>query len=151
MQPSLGRRVITEHGLISNVLVCLGLVSQLTIANICARTYRITVPWNTRPVKLPIDPLSDFPSLMIPSADHVCKRVKATIESEEGIFYGIVCKSSSLPDGYGVFVSSGWVHFGKVKDGVFQKGRKVSGNKDALILKLTNQKFMDDGSVLKIV
>ena len=149
MQASLGQRVILEHGLISNVLLCLGLVGQLTIANICSRTYQITVPWNTR-VQLPIDPPCDFTNLKIPSADHVCRRIEATIEGEKGLFYGIVCKLSLLPDGYGVFVeTSGWVNCGQVKDGVYLEGRKVSVNKFAKLLKLSNRKFLEDGSVLE--
>ncbi len=79
MEASLGRRVILEHGLISNVLLGLGVVDQLNITNICIRTYQITVPWNTYRVKLPIDPLGDFLNFKIPSADHVCKRIEATI------------------------------------------------------------------------
>ncbi len=103
MQSSLGQRVILEHGLISNVLTALGLFDQLQIANICSRTHQVTVPWNTFPVKLPIDPLCEFPNLKIPSDDYVCKRTEATIEGDLGEFYGIVCKSSGLPEGYGVF------------------------------------------------
>jgi hypothetical protein len=41
------------------------------------------------------------------------------------------------------------VHCGEVKDGVFQDGRKVSANREAKILTLTNQKWLGDGSVLK--
>ncbi len=103
METSRGRRVILEHGLISNILLALDLVDQLFIANICSRTHQITVPWNTFPVTLPIDPLCDFPGLKIPSDDYVCKRTEATIEGDLGEFYGIVCKSSGLPEGYGVF------------------------------------------------
>ena len=84
MVPSLGCRVILDHGLISNVLLGLGLVDQLCIANICSRTHQITVPWNTHSVELPIDPECDFPNLKILSDDYVCKRIEATIEGEEG-------------------------------------------------------------------
>ena len=100
-----------EHGLISNILLCLGLVDQTRTANILGRTYQITVPWNTR-VRLAADPLCDFPNLKIPSNDHVCKRTEATIEGEKGVFFGIVCKSTGLPDGLGVFVAGAWVHCG---------------------------------------
>ena len=41
------------------------------------------------------------------------------------------------------------MHCGEVKEGVFQDGRKVSANRVAKILKLTNQKCQADGSVLK--
>jgi hypothetical protein len=147
MKASLGERVILEHGLISNVLMYLGLVGQLTIANICSRTYQITVPWNTR-VTLPIDHLCDFPKLKIPSADHIWRRIEATIEGGIGVFYGNVCRESLLPDGYGVFVTSEWVHCGQVKDGVYLEGRKVSVNNFAKLLELTNRKYLEDGSVL---
>ena len=136
-----------EHGLISNILLCLGLIEQTSIANILGRTYQITVPWNTR-VDLPSDPFCDFPNLKLPSADHVFKRTKATIEGEYGAFFGIVLKSTSLPDGYGVFVAGAWVHCGQVKNGVYQDGRKVSVNENERLLKLTNQKCLSDGSVL---
>jgi hypothetical protein len=137
MQPSLGRRVILEHGLISNVLTALGLIDQLCMANICNRTHQITVPWNIRLIVLPIDPLCDFPSLRIPSDDFVCKRTEATIASESGEFFGVVCKSTGLPDGYGVFKAGDWVHCGQVKDGDYQVGRKVSANRKTKVLKLT--------------
>ncbi len=41
------------------------------------------------------------------------------------------------------------MHCGEVKEGVFQDGRKVSANRVAKILKLTDQKCLADGSVLK--
>ena len=103
MQTSLGRRVILEHGPITNVLAGLELIDQIRIANICKRTYKITVTHNTLAVRLPIDRLCDFPSLKIPSDDFVCKRIKATIDGKPGEFFGIVCKLTGLPDGYGVF------------------------------------------------
>ncbi len=66
------------------------------------------------------------------------------------MFYGIVCKSSGLPDGFGVFVTSDeWIHCSKVKDDLFQEGRMVSVSKVEKILMTTNQKFLADGSVLK--
>ena len=103
MQASLGKRVILEHGPSYNVLVALGLIDQIRIANICKRTYKIIVVCNTRPVRLPIDTLCDFPNLKSPSEDHVCKRIEATIDGEKGVFSGIVCKSTGIPDGFGVF------------------------------------------------
>jgi hypothetical protein len=75
--------------------------------------------------------------------------VEATIEGDSGVFFGIVRKSSNLPDGYGIFKFGQWVHCGKFKDGVFDEGRKVSVNKVAKLLKLTNQKCQADGSVLQ--
>jgi hypothetical protein len=68
---------------------------------------------------LPIDPLCDFPNLKVPSDDHVCRRIEATIEGESGEFFGIVCKLSGLPDGYGVFKAGEWTHCGEAKVGVF--------------------------------
>ncbi len=43
MQESLGKRVILEHGPSYNVLVALGLIDQIRMANICKRTYKIIV------------------------------------------------------------------------------------------------------------
>ena len=103
MQTSLGLRVILEHGPISNVLPNLELIDKIRIAIICKRTYQITVANNTFAVRLPIDRLCDFPGLKIPSDDFVCKRIEATIEGESAEFFGIVCKLTGLPDGYGVF------------------------------------------------
>jgi hypothetical protein len=40
----LGRRVILESGPLTNVLVALGLLDQIRIANICRRTHKTTVP-----------------------------------------------------------------------------------------------------------
>jgi hypothetical protein len=72
---------------------------------------------------LPIDPLCDFPNLKIPSDAFVCKRIEATIEGASGEFIGIVCKSTSLPDGYGVFKTEDWIYCGKVNDGLCVEGR----------------------------
>ncbi len=83
MQSKRGSRVVREHGLITNVLVALDLIHQIRIANICKRTYYITVVQNTFAIRLPIDRLCDFPSLKIPSDEFVCKRVEATID---GVF-----------------------------------------------------------------
>jgi hypothetical protein len=65
------------------------------------------------------------------------------------VFFGIVSKSSGIPDGYGVFRTSDWVHCGQVKNGVYQQGRKVSVNKNKKTLKLTNKKRRADGIVLE--
>jgi hypothetical protein len=110
-----------------------------------------------------IDPHCDFPNLEIPSEDFVCKRIDATIEENSGEFYGIVCKSTGLPDGNGVFRDGNWWHFGgkklfgagnwvhcgKFKHGTFQEGRMVSVNIAEKVLQLTNKKCLLDGSVLK--
>ena len=77
---------------------------------------------------MPIDRSCDFPNLKIPSDAFVCKRVEATIDGIIGEFFGIVCRQNNLPDGYGVFKVDDWVHCGKVKDGKFLEGRKVSVN-----------------------
>jgi hypothetical protein len=149
MQTSLGRRVITEHGPIDNVLTNLGLIDQIRIANICKRTYEITVSHNTLAVRLPIDRLCDFPGLKIPSDAFVCKRIWAVIDGIFGEFFGIVCRQTDLPDGYGVFKVVDWVHCGQFKDGKFHEGRKVSVNIRERLLKLTNQKCLADGSVIE--
>ncbi len=44
MEASIGPRIILENGPITNVLVALELVDQVSIANICIRTHDITVP-----------------------------------------------------------------------------------------------------------
>ncbi len=134
MKASLGSRVILEHGPITNVLAGLDLIEQIRIAIICRRTYDITVVQNTLAVRLPIDRLCDFPSLQIPSDAFVCKRLEATIDGIPGEFFGIVRKQTNLPDGYGVFKASDWVHCGEVKDGKFLDGRKVSVNKAERLL-----------------
>ena len=94
-------------------------------------------------------PLCDFPNLKIPSADHVIKRMEATIEGQTGTFFGIFCKSTGLPDGSGVFVAGDWVHCGEVKNGVYQDGRKVSLEREERLLMLINQKTLADRNVLK--
>jgi hypothetical protein len=67
------------------------------------------------PVLLPFDAPCGFPNLEILSEDHYYNRIEATVEGEEGVFYGIVCQSTGLPDGYGVFKAGGWVHCGQLK------------------------------------
>ena len=148
MQASLGSRVILEHGPITNVLAGLDLIDQIRIAIICKRTYDITVVQNTFAVRLPIDRLCDFPGLKIPSDAFVCKRIWAVIDGIFGEFFGIVRKQTDLPEGYGVFKVVDWVHCGRVKDGKFFEGRKVSFNRAEQLLKLSNQKWLADGSVM---
>ncbi len=131
----LGRRVVTEHGLISNILPGLTLVDRLKLSSMCSRTYLVTVPWNIPAVQLPLDSSSNFPQINLISEDFVCKRWS---EGESGFFYGSICKSTNLPEGCGVFVTDEWVHCGEVKDGLFTDGRKVSLNKGANVLKLVN-------------
>jgi hypothetical protein len=41
------------------------------------------------------------------------------------------------------------VHCGQVKNGVYQQGKKVSVNKGEKLLRLTNKKCLEDGSVLE--
>ena len=80
MKRRLGRRVVSEHGLISNVLPGLELVDQIQISNIYSRTHQVTVPCNVFAVQL-IDKASDcFPAIDKISADFVCKRTLAKIE-----------------------------------------------------------------------
>ena len=68
------------------------------------------------------------------------------------MFFGIVSTLTGLPDGYGVFKAfGGWIICGKVKDGVYQEGSRVSVNKAEQLLHLTNQKCLADGSVLEKV
>ena len=109
---SSGRRVVLEHGLISNVLIGLGLVDMIMIANICHRTHQVTVPWNKRAIVIPRDPPCEFPKIIIPSDEFVFKRMHTTIGGEDGVYYGCVKRSSDLLEGYGVFVACEWVHCG---------------------------------------
>ncbi len=109
-QANIGRRVISEHGLISNVLVALGLVDIVRIANIFRRTHRVTVPWNSGTLVIPRDSPSKFPKIVIPSDEFVCRRIEANIDGETGVFYGWIKKSTNQPEGYGVFVAGDWVH-----------------------------------------
>ncbi len=149
MQTSLGRRVILEHGLITNVLAALDLIDQIHIAIICKRTYNTTVVHNTLTVKLPIDRLCDFPGLKITSDDFFYMTIKATIDGLYGRFSGIVRRQTREPDGYGVFKVADWWHCGQVKDGKFLEGKKVSVNQVERLLLLTNQKCLADGSVIE--
>ncbi len=120
MQSKLGRRVILESGPLTNLLIALGLLDQIRIANICRRTHSITVPYFSACLWLPTNPVCDFPNLRIASDDHVIKRIEANIEGSLGYFYGLVRKTNGLPDGFGVFgTSDGWTYCGSVRDGLF--------------------------------
>ena len=66
--------------------------------------------------------------------------MEANIEGEKGYFYGSVCIITGSPDGYGVFKTGDWVHCGKVEQGHFTDGRKVSANSESKVLKLVNTK-----------
>ena len=85
-------------------------------ANICKRTYKITVPWNI-PVKFPAKYVSVFPMIDDITDDFICKVTQTTIKGEKGEFYGPVRKSTGLPSGEGVFVAEEWIYFGRVRDG----------------------------------
>ena len=104
MNNSFGNRIIKEHGLISNILQGLELIDQLPIANICKRSYEITVPWNIN-VRLAEKYISVFPMIDDISDDFICKVTLANINGEEGEFYGPVRKLTGLPSGEGVFVT----------------------------------------------
>ena len=67
-----GPRVISEHGLISNILPGFGLVDQLYISHINSRTYKVTVTWNSPLVELPLYEDSNFPYIDDVSDDFVC-------------------------------------------------------------------------------
>ena len=88
MKKRLGRRVVTEHGLVSNVLLGLSLADQIAIGNLTKRTYEITVPWNTAAVKVPIPPpaLEDYPNLFFPNntSDDDIKKIDIQVAGEEG-------------------------------------------------------------------
>ncbi len=108
---------------------------------ICSRTRDFTVPWNIFSVSIPRDLPESFPKIENVSDDFVSKRAKAKIEGEEGWFFGPVRKTNDLPDGLGVYTTSAWVHCGKVKDGLFADGRRVSVNKKTKVLKFVNTKY----------
>ncbi len=109
---------------------------------ICRRTHDFTVPWNIFSVAIPQDLPDSFPKIDDVSDEFVCKRAKAKIEGEEGWFFGPVRKTNDLPDGLGIYTTDAcWVHCGKVKDGLFADGRRVSVNKKTKVLKLVNTKY----------
>ena len=56
-------------------------------------------------------------------------------------------KDTNLPDGYGVFRTPDWLDCGRVKDGGFTDGKKVSLHAKACVLKLINAKTQPDGTV----
>ena len=53
-----------------------------------------------------------FPKIDDITDEFVCKRIGASIENEDGHFYGSVSKQLDQPYGYGVFVTSEWIHCG---------------------------------------
>ena len=124
MHKSRGKRIVTEHGLVSNVLPGLVLSDQLLIANLNSRTYGVTVPWYSTCIQMPSQAVSIFPKIDQISDDFVFKRTDATIDNEQGIFYGSVHKQTGLPSGEGVFVAeNGWIHCGAVREGTFAESR----------------------------
>ena len=127
MKNNLGKRVVTEHGLISNVLSGLHLVDQIAIAGICYRTYKKTVPWNVVALKTCQESaINGFPEIDVISGDFVCRWIEATIDQEQGHFYGPVSRLTNLPSGYGVFVTKKWIHCGEVIENSFSGRLKVS-------------------------
>ena len=118
------------------------------MAAICSRTYNITVPWNSYAIGLPQKRAKNvFPKIDDISKDFVCKRIKTTIENEEGEFYGSVSKMIGQPRGYGVFVTKKWIHCGEVLSGAFFGPNKVSMNKrsNEFLIVTSHLKYLSTG------
>ena len=109
----------------------------------------MTVAWNIPNIKLPKEEPNSFPKLDDITNDFVCKRGYRRVGGEKGYFYGSFSKQSGQPEGYGVFVCGDWVHCGKVLDGLFTDGRRVSVSQRLRVLKLVNTKSLPEGSVLQ--
>jgi hypothetical protein len=56
-----------------------------------------------------------------------------------------------VPEGQGVFATDDWIHCGKVMNGKFADGKKVSVDKNSKVLRLVYTKFLLDGTVLQKV
>ena len=149
MKKTLGERVVTEHGPITNILPAQTLVDQVTMSNINSRTYKVTVPWFSVSILSAIKALSVFPKIDDIADDFVCKRIETEIEGEKGYFYGSVEKQTDEPSGEGVFkAENGWIRCGRVLNGTFTDGRRVSVNKDICELRLDDSKRLADGTLL---
>ena len=111
----------------------------------------MTVPWNVFAVKLPYESPDNFPEIDNISDEFVCKRTHARIEGALGYFFGSVSRVTDLAEGNGVFMSGAIIDCGKVKNGFFADGRRVSVDSDSKILKLVNTKYPADGTVLQKV
>ena len=88
MEANLGRRIVLEHGLVTNILSGLDLFDSISIANINSRTHTVTIPWNMACVDLPKDKPTSFPGINFVNDLIVCKRVKVNFEGQEGYFHG---------------------------------------------------------------
>ncbi len=142
MKKRLGKRIVTEHGLVSNVLPGLTLVDQVAIASLTKRTYEVTVPWNSSALMFPKLALEDYPNLYFPnntSSDQI-QKIDTQVSGEEGQFYGMVNEKTGLASGHGVFLAGEWIHCGSVEKDIFIMGRKVSANKSTGELQLLSWK-----------
>ena len=88
MKKKFGRRIVEQHGLISNVLPALNFTDQIKLANLTRRTYEVTVPWNAPKVAFHANIPNTFPQIEAVTRDAVCKRTEATIEGKKGHFFG---------------------------------------------------------------
>ena len=149
MKKTLGERVVTEHGPITNILPAQTLVDQVTMSNINSRTYKVTVPWFSVSILSAIKAISVFPKIHDISEEFVCKRIETEIDGEKGYFLGSVEKQTDRPSGEGVFeAENGWIRCGRVLNGTFTDGRRVNVNKDILELHLDDSKRLADGNLL---
>jgi hypothetical protein len=151
MKKSFGRRLIEKHGLTSNILKGLELTNQLLFANICKRTYNMTVPWN---IAVEADKyVSVFPMIDDITDDFICKVTQTTIQGKKGEFYGSVRKSTGLPSGEGVFVTDKWIFFGRVMDGKCFVGEtlRIRRDYDPGEYWIINAKLKADGTLLEKV
>ena len=130
IKKSTGNRVLLDYGLISNILCGLDLIGVVLISNVTSRTYRTTVPWNVQQIhrKTFQSAPKKFNEI---SYDQTCKRTNTdiTIEGELGFFVGPVKNVTDEPCGFGFFVTKEkWIHYGKVENGRFSDGKKISVN-----------------------
>ena len=132
MNKSCGIRIVTEHGLVSNILPSLTFMDRLILGCLTTRTYEITIPWNTQPVKLPAPSPKNYPNLFLPfdftSSKYSISRVDLWLEGWQGLFYGRVEMQTRLPAGAGVFLTGDWIHCGIVENSAFTGGKKVIAN-----------------------
>ena len=94
MKKSFGYRVVSEHGLISNILPGLQLIGKVFMSTISKRTYFVTVAWNMPfGVKMPsIINASNFPNIQVIEEGLLFKGVFVTIDGEDGWFLGPILR-----------------------------------------------------------
>ena len=110
------------------------------------------MPFNVLTIPLGGDDVNQIPLFPLDRTAPDCefKIAEATIDGDQGTFYGSFKKEGGQPSGNGIFCTGEWIHYGRVTNGVFT-GRSGSINKNGREMRYLKTKYQSDGTQLQKV